>query len=185
MKGQAMSTITTAPSVVEGTWTLDTVHSKIGFSVVYMGVAPFETTFTEVAATLDPKGLRGTAKASSIDVSDENFVAHLASPDFFDTANYPEISFEAGSFEPNGSDVTVEGELEVKGKRTPVTLSGTITGPVEDPYGNSKLGVKLEGTLDRNEVGLGWNAQLPGGGQILGDEITLTASLIFVGAKEA
>ena len=179
-----MSTIT-EPSVVEETWNLDTVHSKIGFSVVYMGVAPFETTFTEVAATLDAQGLRGTAKASSIDVSDENFVAHLASPDFFDAANYPEIRFEAGSFEPNGSDVTIEGELEVKGKRTPVTLSGTITGPVEDPHGNSKLGLKLEGRLDRNEVGLGWNAQLPGGGSILGDEVTLTASLIFVGAKEA
>jgi polyisoprenoid-binding protein YceI len=176
-----MSTIT-EQSAVAGTWSLDTVHSKIGFSIVYMGVAPFETTFTEVSATLDADGLRGSARASSIDVDDENFVAHLASPDFFDAANYPEISFEAGAIEPNGSDVTIEGTLEVKGNRAPVTLTGAITGPVEDPFGLTKLGVSLKGVVDRNELGLGWNAPLPGGGSILGDEVTLTASLVFVGA---
>lgn len=178
-----MSTITTTgPVSLEGAWELDTVHSKIGFSIVYMGVAPFETTFTEVAATLDAEGLRGTANASSIDVNDENFIAHLASPDFFDTANYPEISFEAGAIEWNGPAVTIEGTLEVKGNRAPVSLTGTITGPVEDPYGRTKLGVTLEGVVDRNQLGLGWNAPLPGGGSILGDEVTLAASLVFVGA---
>ncbi len=178
-----MSTITAEPSVLEGTWSLDTTHSKIGFSIVYMGLAPFETTFTEVAATLDADGLRGTAKASSIDVSDENFAAHLASPDFFDTANYPEVIFEGGTFRRTGSDVSLDGTLEVKGNRAPVTLTGAITDPVADPYGNSKLGLRLEGVVDRHQLGLGWNAPLPGGGSILGDDVTLTASLVFIAAS--
>lgn len=178
-----MSAITTEPSVLEGTWGLDTTHSKIGFSIVYMGVAPFETSFTDVSATLDAQGLRGTAKASSIDVSDENFVGHLSSPDFFDTANYPEIRFEGGELQRDGSDITLEGTLEVKGTSAPVTLTGTITDPVEDPWGNQKLGLTLEGVVDRNKLGLGWNAPLPGGGSMLADDVKLTAALVFVGAS--
>ena len=68
------------------TWTLDTTHSTVGFTVTYMGVAPFQGAFRELAATLDAEGLRGVAKASSIDVDNEQLAEHLASQDFFDAA---------------------------------------------------------------------------------------------------
>ena len=62
-----------------------------------MGVAPFQGAFRDFEATLDENGLRGVAQASSIDVDNEQLAEHLASPDFFDTATYPELSFEAGA----------------------------------------------------------------------------------------
>ena len=179
-----MSTITTEPVTLEGTWDLDTTHSSIGFSVVYMGVAPFEASFTEVAATLDADGIRGTAKASSVDVGDENLAGHLAAPDFFDTANHPEIRFEGGALQRNGSEVSLEGELEVKGNKAPITLSGTITEPVQDPYGNSKLGLRLTGVVDRAQLGLDWNAPRPDGGSVLSDEVALSASLVFIAKND-
>jgi polyisoprenoid-binding protein YceI len=179
-----MSTITTEPTSLQGTWELDTTHSAIGFSVVYMGLAPFEAAFTDVSATLDAEGIRGAAQASSIDVGDENLAGHLAAPDFFDTANYPEVRFEGGAFERNGSEVSLEGVLEVKGNKAPITLSGTVTDPVQDPYGNSKLGLRLSGVVDRNQLGLDWNAPLPDGGSMLADDVTLTASLVFVAKND-
>ncbi len=81
--------------------------------------------------------------------------------------------------------MTVEGILEIKGNRAPITLTGTITDPVADPWGNSKLGLSLAGTVDKNAVGLTWNAPLPEGGSMLADEVELVATLVFVPAPEA
>jgi polyisoprenoid-binding protein YceI len=171
---------TTSERAITGTWTLDPVHSTVGFSVVYMGVAPFEGAFREVEATLGASGLQGSATASSIDVDDENLAGHLASPDFFDAATYPTLAFESGPLAIDGERVAVDGTLEIRGNRLPVRLTGTITQPVSDPWGNRKVGLTLNGCVDRNAFGLTWNAPLPEGGQMLADEVDLTARLVFV-----
>jgi polyisoprenoid-binding protein YceI len=180
-----MSSTVPTTAVPAGTWTSDPTHSTVGFTVVYMGVAPFQGAFRSYEATLDGQGLRGVAQASSVDVDNDQLAEHLASPDFFDTAAYPELSFEAGPAILEGDGVTFEGVLVVKGNRAPITLTGTITDPVSDPWGNSKLGVSLTGTVDRNALGLTWNAPLPEGGSMLADDVELTASLVFVGGGES
>lgn len=176
-----MSTTIETSNVVTGRWIADPTHSTIGFGVVYMGVAPFEGAFREFSASLDAEGLRGVAQASSIDVDNDQLAEHLASPDFFETAKYPELTFASGPVQvgPDGTAV-VEGTLEVKGNQAPITLSGTITEPVTDPYGNVKRGFTLKGSVDRTLLGLTWNAPLPEGGSMLADEVELSASLLFV-----
>jgi polyisoprenoid-binding protein YceI len=175
-----MSSTIDTTAIPSGTWTFDPVHSSVGFTVLYMGVAPFSGTFRSFEATLDETGLTGTAQVSSIDVDNEQLAEHLASPDFFEAATYPELSFEAQGIRRDGNGVTVDGTLEIKGNRAPVTLTGTITDPVADPWGNSKLGLSLEGSVDKNAVGLTWNAPLPEGGSMLADEVDLKATLFFV-----
>lgn len=174
------STSMIATGISTGTWALDPTHSTIGFNVLYMRVAPFQGAFRSFEATLDGQGLRGKAKASSIDVDNDQLAEHLASADFFDSATYPELSFEAGPARRDGNRVTFEGVLEVKGNRAPITLTGTIVEPVADPWGNTKLGLSLAGTVDKNAVGLTWNAPLPEGGSMLADEVELDAKLVFV-----
>lgn len=171
--------------VVTGSWVIDPVHSTVGFTVQYMGVAPFQGAFREFEASLDEQGVRGVAKASSIDVDNPDLTTHLASPDFFDAATYPELSFEAGALRRDGDVVTADGILEIKGNRAPVALEGTITDPVADPWGGRKLGLSLTGSVDKNAVGLTWNAPLPEGGSMLADEVELTTTLVFVPAPEA
>jgi polyisoprenoid-binding protein YceI len=175
----------TTPGTPAGTWNLDPVHSSIGFTVLYMGVAPFEGAFREVEATLTEDGLIGTAQASSIDVADENLAGHLAARDFFDAAAFPTLGFESGALVVSDQGVTVDGTLEIKANRVPVTLSGTITDPVTDPWGNEKLGLTLSTTVDRRQFGLEWNAPLPDGGEMLANEVELTARLVFVARKDA
>ncbi len=165
-----MSSTIDSAVIPTGTWTLDATHSSVGFTVVYMGVAPFSGAFRSFEASLDESGLRGKAQASSIDVDSEQLAQHLASPDFFDAATYPEVSFDATSIERDGNRVKLDGTLQIKGKRAPITLTGTIADPVADPWGNSKLALSLEGSVDKNAVGLTWNAPLPEGGSMLADE---------------
>ena len=150
-----MSSTIEQTTIRSGTWAIDPTHSTIGFTVVYMGVAPFKGAFRSFEATLDDQGLRGVVQASSVDVDNDQLAEHLASPEFFDTANHPELSFEAGPGRREGDRVTFEGVLEVKGNRAPITLSGTITDPVSDPWGNSSM---------------------------LADEVELAATLVFVAA---
>jgi polyisoprenoid-binding protein YceI len=178
--GSTVSSTIETSVVPAGTWTLDPTHSSVGFTVVYMGVAPFQGAFRSFDANLDGDGLRGTARAASIDVDNEQLAEHLASPDFFDVASYPELGFEAGAARREGDTVTFDGVLEVKGNRAPIRLTGSITDPVSDPWGNSKLALRLAGAVDKNALGLTWNAPLPEGGSMLADEVDLEATLVFV-----
>jgi len=179
-------TTDTRQALPVGTWGLDPVHSTIGFEIDYLGGA-FRGQFREVAAKLEAEGdtpvLTGSAKVASADLKDENLVAHIQAPDFFDAERYPELSFESSEIDRAGDQVTVRGGITIKGVEKPVELMGTIAEPVTDPYGGERLSVKLHTTVDRTDFGVNWNAPLPNGKPGLGDEVKLTADLFFV--KEA
>jgi polyisoprenoid-binding protein YceI len=182
-----MSTTTdTRQALPVGTWSLDPIHSTIGFEVDYLA-GSFRGQFREVAGKLDAAGgkpvLTGSAKVASVDVKDENLAAHLQSPDFFDAERYPELSFESSEIDRVGDQVTVRGGITIKGVEKPVELTGTIAEPLTDYTGNEKLSVKLDTTVDRTEFGVNWNIPLPDGKPALADEVKLAAELFFV--KEA
>ena len=178
-------TTTTATRLPTGTWSLDPVHSTIGFEVDYLS-GTFRGQFREVEARLvggDAPTLAGSAKVSNVDVKDENLAAHLQSPEFFDAERYPELSFESSEVEIAGEDVTVRGGITIKGVEKPIELEGTVSDPVADPYGRERIGFRLSGAVDRTAFGVSWNAPLPNGEPALADEVRLVAELYFV--KEA
>ncbi|HEX2071230.1 MAG TPA: YceI family protein [Thermoleophilaceae bacterium] len=173
------STIAAPP----GTWTLDEVHSSIAFQVPYLAGA-FNGTFREFAGTLDVTddgaALTGTAKVASVDVKDNNLSAHLQSPDFFDAESHPELSFSSERIALDGESVRVTGEITIKGVTRPIVATGAAHGPVPNLQGNDSLRLQLTTTVDRTEFGVSWNAELPGGGKALSDDVTILAELYFV-----
>jgi len=171
-----MSVLTATPT---GTWALDPVHSTIGFELPYLA-GTFRGQFKEVDAQLTDESLTGSARVASVDVNDENLVAHLQSPEFFDGERYPELSFESRELERSGESLTVRGEITIRGITKPVELTGTISEPITDGYGQERLGLKLETTVDRTEFGLDWNMPLPSGEPALANEVKLVAELYFV-----
>ena len=174
-----MSTITTTEQEIPtGTWTLDRTHSSVAYSVRHSGVSLFRGGLTDLEATLDDARLKGSADVAGITVQDENLEGHLLSPDFFDAERFPRVSFASAGIRRDGDEVVVEGELEIRGVKQPVTLTGTIAGPVAGPAGD-KIGLHLETAIDRTAFGMTWNMELPGGGSILDNEVTLTADLEF------
>ena len=175
-----MTTTEIRQALPTGTWHLDPVHSSIGFEVAYMGGA-FRGQFREVDATLDDARLTGSAKVASVDVKDENLAAHLASPEFFDVERYPELRFVSTEIE-GGEELTIRGEITIKGVTLSVELTGRATEPLTDAYGRERFGLTLETKLDRTAFGLNWNLPLPSGEPALSNEVTLSAELFFVKA---
>ena len=166
-------------AVPAGTWVLDPVHSTIGFELPYLG-GTFRGRFGDVDAKLTADGLSGSARVASVDVKDENLAAHLQSPEFFDVERHPELTFVSDSIERDGQQLKVNGEIAIRGTTKPVELVGTITDPITDAFGNERINVKLETTVDRTEFGLNWNMPLPNGQPALQNEVTLVAELYFV-----
>ena len=109
-----MSNLTTKQALPTGTWTADTVHSTVGFAVPYLA-GTFQGTFSDFDARLTDGVLRGTAEVASVQVKDPNLEAHLQSPEFFDAERYPQLSFVANEISRSGDDLTIAGELTLKG----------------------------------------------------------------------
>ncbi len=170
--------------VPTGTWKLDAVHSRVDFEVSYLA-GTFKGHFNEIGAELSVDGerasLEGTAKVASVDVWDENLSAHLQSPDFFDAERHPELRFAAHDIRLDGDGkVSVDGELTIKGATKPVAVTGAVTAPMADPYGNERLGLNLATKIDRTDFGVDWNNPLPSGEPSLANDVTILAELQFV-----
>lgn len=177
-----MSTTEQTTQIPTGTWNLDPVHSSIGFAVAYSGIGTFRGTFEEFDASLVDGRLEGVAKVVSVKVDDENLAGHLQSPDFFDAEQSPELRFVSSSIERDGDRVTVQGDLTLRGVTQPVEIAGTVSGPLENAYGQQRLGFDVETTVNRQDYGITWNMELPGGGQALADDVLITANLALVQA---
>jgi len=177
-----MSTTEQTTQIPTGTWSLDPVHSSIGFGVNYSGVGTFRGTFEDFDATLVDGRLEGVAKVASVKVDDENLSGHLQSPDFFDAEQHPELRFVSNAIERDADRVSIQGELTLRGVTHPVEISGSVTGPLENAYGQQRIGFDLETSVNRRDYGIAWNMELPGGGQALGDDVVITANLALVQA---
>ena len=172
---------TTTIGAPAGTWQLDPVHSTVGFEVAYLG-GRFKGQFREVEATLEvgeTGTLAGTATVASVDVKDENLAAHLQSPDFFDAERHPRIAFRATGLRFDGEQVAGEGEITIKGETKPLEVAGTHVGPIQDAYGNDRVRITLNATLDRTDFGVDWNTPLPSGEPALANEVAIVGELIF------
>jgi polyisoprenoid-binding protein YceI len=173
--------MTTATAIPAGTYTTDGVHSSAGFAVKHM-LSTFRGSFGTINATVsvDENGaatLTGSVPVDSVVVKDENLVAHLQSPEFFDAEQYPEIRFDSVDLAIDGPAATLSGDLTIKGHTERITAEGSVVGPIEDPFGNTKLGLQFETVIDRTKFGLNWNAPLPKGGFMLANDVTLSVDL--------
>ena len=178
-----MSTIeqtsATQQALPTGTWRADPVHSTIGFAIEYMA-GTFQGTFSQVDVRVADGKITGSAEVSSIQVKDATLEAHLQSPEFFDAERHPQLTFESHEVARSGDEVTIAGELTMKGHTEPVEIRGRVGDPLGDPFGGERFGLKLETTVDRTAFGISWNNPLPTGEPALANEVTIVADLQLV-----
>ena len=159
-------------------WTIDKVHSKIGFSVSHMVVAETEGTFKDYSGTVVSKSedLNGaevffTAKVASINTENERRDGHLKSADFFDAEKFPEITFK-GNLIKEGNNYKLKGDFTMKGVTKKVEFDVTHGGVINTGRG-LKAGFKVNGVINRQDYGVSWANKMAGGEAVVGDEVTL------------
>lgn len=177
---------TTVKALPDGAWNLDPAHSNVTFAVKHLGIATVRGRFRVISGSVsggDEPALEGVVDTASATTDEEQRDGHLASPDFFDAERFPQATFRSTSFErlPDGS-VQFAGELTLRGVTKEIELTGSLNGPATDPWGNERIGFELAGVIDRNDFGVKWNAPLPGGGFLVGDEVRVTLDISAVKA---
>lgn len=165
---------------------LDASHSSVTFSISHMMVSKVRGAFNtfDGKAHLDADGklhkLTGTVMTNSIDTRNTKRDNHLKDPDFFNVETFPKMEFESKTVSQKGNDLTIEGTLSMIGKIRPLTLKGTINGPMDDPWGRTLMGVSVTGVIDREDYGMTWNKLLDTGGFVVGNEVTINVDLELV-----
>lgn len=163
-------------------WALDAGHSSVDFSVKHMMIANVKGTFKDFDATIeaDPTDLTTaniefSVETASVDTRNNDRDAHLRSGDFFDVENHPKMTFKSTSITKNDDgEYDVTGDLTIKGTTKPQTFSVTFEGSGKDPWGNEKAGFSVEGSINRSDYGLTWNAALETGGVLVGDKVKIS-----------
>ena len=174
------------PAYLAGTWALDPTHSEVTFSVKHLAISTVRGIFERFTASIvtaeDPS--KSTVEASievaSINTNQKDRDKHLRTNDFFKADEFPNITFTSSSVVLTGDDITVVGDLTLRGVTKSVTLTGQFGGTVTDGYGQTKAGFTASTKINRHDYGVSWNAALEAGGLTLGDEISINFELQFV-----
>jgi polyisoprenoid-binding protein YceI len=173
------ATSTVIPGYVAGTWTIDPVHSEVGFSVRHMMVSKVRGRFTsfsgEIVTGTGPLGSTATAQIdlASISTGNEQRDAHIRSADFFEVETYPTMTYRSTGVRLEDGEYVLDGELTLKGvtKNAPLKLELNGFGP--DPYGGTRAGFTATGEINRRDFGVNFNAALETGGAVVADKVTL------------
>ena len=177
-----MSTDTRSADIVASTgdYTLDSSHSRLGFSARHAMVTKVRGQFGGFSGTahVDAETPANSKVELSIDpatvsTGSADRDGHLRSADFFDIETYPEWTFRSTEVSRDGDDWTITGDLTIKDVTKPVTIEFEETGQAVDPFGNTRIGFEGKTTINRKDWGLTWNAALEAGGVLVSEKVTL------------
>lgn len=177
------------------TYNLDTVHSAVGFSVRHLVFAKVRGRFAQWSGSLElndndltQSRVDVSIDAGSIDTGTADRDQHLKSPDFFDVAQFPTLTFKSSRIEALGGDrYRVHGDLTIKDVTREVILESEFSGRAKDPWGNDRVAFTAKASIDRRDFGLKWNQALETGGVVVGErvDIELDVQAIKAAATQA
>ncbi|MGB7847766.1 MAG: YceI family protein [Candidatus Acidiferrum sp.] len=188
--GAALALVISLP-VFAGTTTykIDPQHSSAQFAVTHLMISTVRGEFHGVngKVVLDDgditkSSVEVTIDATTVDTREPDRNKHLKSPDFFDVANHPEITFKSTKVEAAGAGkLTVTGDLTIRGVTKQVVLEVTTPkAPIKDPWGLQRTAVSGSTKINRQDFGVAWNKNLDSGGVVVGDNVDVTLDVEMV-----
>jgi len=185
----APTTETAIPGYEAATWTIDPIHSEVGFSVRHMMVSKVRGRFTKFSGQLvtaeDPAKSSVTAEIdlSSISTGQDQRDDHIRSADFFEVETYPTMTYKSTGVRVEDGEYVLDGDLTLKGVTRSVPLRLELNGFGPDAYGGTRAGFTATGEINRRDFGVNFNAPMQNGGVVVADKIALQLEIEAV--KEA
>lgn len=182
------------PNCMLNQYQIDPAHSSVQFSIRHLMISNVRGGFRGVKGTIsfDPDNLAASGIQAEIDVStittgDDTRDTHLKSPDFFDVAQYPTMSFASTEVEKIGDqEYRATGNLTIHGVTKPVVLKiEEVADEARDPWGNVRIAATAKGKISRKDFGLNWNAVLETGGVLVGDDVKIELDVQAIKAAAA
>ncbi len=169
---------------------IDPAHSSIGFGVKHMLVSTVKGSFTEYqgAIVYDAKEVANSSvevviKTASIDTANAKRDDHLRNDDFFSAAKYPEITFKSTKIRKSKEGLFADGTLTMRGKAKRITIPFKILGPIQDPWGNTRMGIEANLSIDRRDWGISWSKTLDQGGLVVANNVAIDLAIEAIKAK--
>jgi polyisoprenoid-binding protein YceI len=175
------------------TWSLDTLHSEIGFKVKHLMISTVSGKFNQYDALVettsndDFKGAKVSFSADieSITTGNDQRDGHLKSDDFFNAAQFPKLTFENGILlSTSNGEMILKGDLTIRDVTKPIELQVSYSGLMTDFYGNQKAGFEAIGKINRKDFQLKWSATTEAGGVVVSDEVKLVLDIQLQMNKE-
>lgn len=169
----------------QGKWSLDNSHSEVKFTVQHLVISEVTGNFKKFAGDITASkedfsdlNVNFTIDATSINTDNERRDQHLRGDDFFSTEKFPEIKFVGKSFKKiEGKKYQLTGDMTIRDVTKTVTLDVVFNGTIKDPWGNTKAGFKIIGSINRFDYGLKWNNATEAGGLVVGQDVAFTVNL--------
>jgi polyisoprenoid-binding protein YceI len=162
------------------TFKIDPAHSSFSFSVRHMMISNVPGEFDTFSGqiTYSPTDVAAstanlTIETASINTRNDKRDAHLKSPDFFDAAKYPAITFVSTKF----TAAAITGNLTMKGVTKEITIPVTIAGPVKTMKGGQSIGITGSVVINRQDFGVSWNKALDQGGWVVANDVNVSVSI--------
>jgi polyisoprenoid-binding protein YceI len=164
---------------------IDLSHSSLDFSIKHMMISNIKGAFRKWDGQFlfDPKSkkldaVRINIEIQSIDTKEEKRDEHLKSKDFFDSPNYPLMTFTSSKVVyKNNLPHKIIGELSLHGVKKTVTLKVTYLGSTTSLTGAQMVAFKGEALINRKEFGISWNKVLELGGVAVGERVQISFDL--------
>jgi polyisoprenoid-binding protein YceI len=183
--------MTSLEQLTPGVWNIDASHSSVAFVARHLVVSKVRGRFDAFAGAVTiaeqplASSVGATIEVASINTGDDGRDGHLKSPDFFDAATFPTITFASTGITPKGSDYVLTGNLTIKDVTKPVELALEFNGVEGDPWGGTRVGFSAETEINRKDFGLEWNVVLETGGMLVGETIKIQLEIEAVKATPA
>lgn len=174
------------------TWQIDPPHTSVEFKIRHLMVSWVKGVFSEVEGSADiddsnlnQAGVTVKIATASVDTNNKKRDDHLRSPDFFDVAKYPLITFKSKQVVlDNGQPVKIVGDLTIRDVTKEVELTVEDFSPViKGPWGNNRRGASATTEINRKDYGLSWSKVTEAGGLVVGDEVKISLEVELIQAK--
>ncbi|GAA1212877.1 YceI family protein [Rhodoglobus aureus] len=177
------TSLDTHTNFIAGTWDIDAMHSTVSFTVKHLMISKVRGTFDGFSGTIvtseNPaeNKVNATIDMATINTNQADRDGHLRNNDFFNVEEFPTATFTSTAVAIDGDNLTIDGELTLRGVTKPVTLKGEFGGIATDGYGQTKAAASASTIINRTDFGINYNAALETGGVLLGENISLTFDL--------